>query len=50
LAAGKDAAQRVSWLPMVVIAMAQFLMSFNVAALAMSIGPMVATFDTPLPP
>ena len=47
LTTGKDAAQRVSWLPMVVIGMAQFLMSYNVAALAMSIGPMVATFDTP---
>jgi len=39
-------AQQVSWLPMVVIAMAQFLMSYNVAALAMSIGPMVTTYNT----
>ncbi len=35
-----------SWLPMVVIALGQFLMSFNIAALSMSIGPMVETFKT----
>ena len=37
---------RVSWLPMVVIAMAQVLMSFNVSALPVSIGGIVASFGT----
>lgn len=36
-----------SWLAMVVIAMGQALMSFNVAALPISMGGMVATFNTP---
>lgn len=36
-----------SWLPMMVIALGQFLLSFNVASLPMSIGPMVETFNTP---
>jgi len=44
---GEALAAPASWLPMVVIAMAQFLISFNGAALPMSIGPMVATFKTP---
>jgi hypothetical protein len=38
---------RDSWLPMIVIAMGQALMSFNVAALPVSIGGMVASFNTP---
>ena len=36
-----------SWLPMVVIAMGQALMSFNVAALPVSMSGMVNSFDTP---
>src|SRR5260370_4546322 len=36
-----------SWLPMIVIAMGQALMSFNVAALPVSMGGMVASFNTP---
>jgi len=36
-----------SWVPMIVIAMAQMLMSFNVAALPVSMGGMVASFNTP---
>jgi MFS family permease len=38
---------RDSWLPMIVIAMGQALMSFNVAALPVSMGGMVASFNTP---
>jgi predicted MFS family arabinose efflux permease len=38
---------QASWIPMIVLACAQILMSFNVAALPVSIGPMVETFDTP---
>ncbi len=38
---------RESWLPMVVIAMGQMLMSFNVAALPVSMGGMVESFNTP---
>ncbi len=38
---------RDSWLPMIVIAMGQMLMSFNVAALPVSMGGMVESFDTP---
>src|SRR5215510_14942151 len=38
---------RDSWLPMIVIAMGQALMSFNVNALPVSIGGIVASFDTP---
>jgi hypothetical protein len=37
---------RDSWLPMIVIAMGQALMSFNVAALPVSMGGMVASFNT----
>lgn len=36
-----------SWVPMIVIAMGQALMSFNVAALPVSMGGMVASFNTP---
>jgi MFS family permease len=36
-----------SWVPMIVIAMGQMLMSFNVAALPVSMGGMVESFKTP---
>ena len=39
--------RQTSWLPMIVIAMAQVLMSFNVNALPVSIGGIVTTFETP---
>lgn len=38
---------RKSWLPMVVIAMGQALMSFNVAAIPISMSGMVESFQTP---
>src|SRR5215472_10481917 len=38
---------QASWVPMIVIAMGQMLMSFNVAALPVSMSGMVASFDTP---
>ncbi|MGH7243199.1 MAG: MFS transporter [Phycisphaerales bacterium] len=38
---------RASWIPMVVIAMGQALMSFNVAAIPISMGGMVEDFRTP---
>src|SRR5215468_1089984 len=38
---------RDSWLPMIVIAMGQAFMSFNVAAIPVSMGGMVESFDTP---
>lgn len=41
-----DSAPKASWLPMVVIAMAQVLMSFNVSALGISMGGIVDTFNT----
>ena len=46
-AASLDAETRDSWVPMIVIAMGQALMSFNVAALPVSMGGMVESFDTP---
>jgi MFS family permease len=42
-----EAGLQTSWLPMIVIAMAQILMSFNVNALPVSIGGIVTSFDTP---
>ncbi len=39
--------ERASWLPMWVIGMAQALMSFNVAAIPVSMAGMVESFDTP---
>ncbi len=36
-----------SWLPMVVIALGQALPAFNLAALSISMGGMVASFETP---
>ncbi len=38
---------RDSWIPMIVIAMGQMLMSFNVAAIPVSMGGMVESFQTP---
>jgi MFS family permease len=38
---------RDSWLPMIVIAMAQMLMSFNVSAIPVSMSGMVESFKTP---
>jgi MFS family permease len=38
---------RAPWLPMIVIGMAQALMSFNVAAIPVSMAGMVRDFDTP---
>ncbi|MBA4029312.1 MAG: MFS transporter [Planctomyces sp.] len=38
---------RDSWIPMIVIAMGQALMSFNVAAIPVSMGGMISSFQTP---
>jgi len=38
---------KASWVPMIVIAMGQALMSFNVAAIPVSMGGMVRDFNTP---
>ena len=38
---------RESWAPMIAIALGQVLMSFNVAALPVSLAGMVASFDVP---
>jgi MFS family permease len=38
---------RDSWVPMIVIAMGQMLMSFNVSAIPVSMGGMVKSFNTP---
>lgn len=40
-------AERASWVPMVALALGQVLMSFNVAALPVSLGGMVDDFDVP---
>lgn len=45
--ASPDIGENASWLPMIVIAMGQMLMSFNVAALPVSMSGMVASFNTP---
>ena len=42
-----DSDVRDSWVPMIVIAMGQMLMSFNVAAIPVSMGGMVESFRTP---
>ena len=42
-----DATARASWVPMVGLFLAQVLMSFNVAALPVSMGGMVEDFDVP---
>jgi MFS family permease len=46
-ATAADAEPRDPWLPMIVIAMGQMLMSFNVAAIPVSMGGMVESFRTP---
>lgn len=43
---GLDAALRVSWLPMIILLMAQIQMGFNVNAIPVSIGPITADLDT----
>jgi len=45
--ASAEAEVRDPWLPMIVIAMGQMLMSFNVAAIPVSMGGMVESFNTP---
>ena len=45
--AATSAGARASWLPMMIILLAQIQMAFNVNALPVSIGPIVATLDTP---
>jgi MFS family permease len=42
-----DDERRDSWVPMIVIALGQMLMSFNVAAIPVSMGGMVESFGTP---
>ena len=42
-----DSEVRDSWVPMIVIAMGQMLMSFNVSAIPVSMGGMVESFRTP---
>jgi predicted MFS family arabinose efflux permease len=39
--------ERASWVPMIAIALAQIIMSFNVAALPVSLGGMVESFGVP---
>lgn len=46
LASASEAAAQASWLPMIVIALAQIQMAFNVSALPVSIGGIVQDFDT----
>jgi MFS family permease len=46
-AGAADAPERASWRPMIALFLAQVLMSFNVAALPVSIGGMVEDFDVP---
>ena len=42
-----DSEIKAPWLAMIIIAMGQALMSFNVAALPVSMGGMVESFNTP---
>jgi hypothetical protein len=42
-----DNGPRDSWVPMIVIAMGQMLMSFNVAAIPVSMGGMEESFNAP---
>lgn len=44
--AGHKPELRASWLPMIVIGLAQILMSFNINALRVSVGGIVASFNT----
>src|SRR3712207_9225188 len=41
-----EAAAQASWMPMIIIALAQILMSFNISALPVSIGSIVSDLDT----
>ena len=43
--AGVEAVARVSWLPMVIILLAQIQMGFNVNAIPVSIGPIAEDLD-----
>jgi MFS family permease len=43
---GREPELRASWLPMIVVALAQILMSFNINALRVSVGGIVASFNT----
>lgn len=43
---GAEATTRTSWLPMLIIALAQIQLAFNVSALQVSIGGIVEDFDT----
>ncbi|OWT71425.1 MULTISPECIES: MFS transporter [unclassified Achromobacter] len=45
--AGYGAQARASWVPMITIALAQILMSFNVASLPVAMGGMVKSFNVP---
>jgi MFS family permease len=45
--ASPETETRDSWIPMIVIALGQMLMSFNVAAIPVSMGGMVESFNTP---
>src|SRR5262245_9645790 len=45
--ASEEAGGRASWVPLIVIALGQALISFNVAALPVSMGGIVESFDTP---
>src|SRR6516225_2174529 len=46
-ATSADSEVRASWVPMIVIAMGQMLMSFNVSAIPVSMGGTVESFNTP---
>ncbi len=46
-AATADPGQRESWVPMIAIALGQVIMSFNVAALPVSMSGMIASFGVP---
>ncbi|HEY1860721.1 MAG TPA: MFS transporter [Gemmataceae bacterium] len=45
--ASAEAEVRESWLPMIIVALGQMLLSFNTSALPISMGGMVKSFDTP---
>ncbi|HWT07650.1 MAG TPA: MFS transporter, partial [Roseomonas sp.] len=47
MSSASAAEQRESWVPMIAIALGQMLMSFNVAALPVSLAGMVASFGVP---
>ncbi|GLQ55887.1 MFS transporter [Devosia nitrariae] len=43
----RDVSDRVSWIPMIAIALAQVMMSYNVASLPVAMGGMVESFGVP---